>query len=89
MAESQEETPEKIASVWTTMVNPLRYLSTPEIEHLLEMARLGQDVKLQAIYALIEQQTPIFSVCMEKRCAGLSNRLWDVVPLGNSPEAKT
>ena len=83
-----DTTPEKISSVWTKMINPLRFLSTPEIERLLEQARLGQDVRLQAIYALIEQQTPIFSVCMEKRCAGLANRLWDVVPMDNTPEAR-
>lgn len=78
---------EKISSIWTKMTNPLRFLSTPEIERLLEMARQGQDVRLQAIYALIEQQTPIFSVCMEKRCAGLANRNWDVVPNDTSSEA--
>lgn len=78
---------EKISSIWTKMTNPLRFLSTPEIERLLEMARQGQDVRLQAIYALIEQQTPIFSVCMEKRCAGLANRNWDVIPNDTSSEA--
>lgn len=78
---------EKISSIWTKIINPLRFLSTPEIERLLEMARQGQDVRLQAIYALIEQQTPIFSVCMEKRCAGLANRNWDVVPNDTSSEA--
>lgn len=79
---------EKISSVWFKMTNPLRYLSSPEIERLLEMARQGQDVRLQAIYALIEQQTPIFSVCMEKRCAGLANRNWDIVPLDESEDAR-
>lgn len=83
-----ENSPEKISIVWNKMTNPLRYLSTPEIERLLEMARQGQDVRLQAIYALIEQQTPIFSVCMEKRCAGLANRLWDITPIENTPNAK-
>lgn len=29
---------------------------------------------------MVEQQTPIFSVCMEKRCAGIANRKWDVIP---------
>ena len=83
-----ENTAEKISSIWNKMTNPLRFLSTPEIERLLEMARQGQDVRLQAIYALIEQQTPIFSVCMEKRCAGLANRMWDVQPIENTPVAK-
>ena len=49
-----ENTAEKISSIWNKMTNPLRFLSTPEIERLLEMARQGQDVRLQAIYALIE-----------------------------------
>lgn len=83
-----ENSIEKITSVWFKISNPLRYLSTPEIERLLEQARQGQDVRLQAIYALIEQQTPIFSVCMEKRCAGLANRVWDIVPNDESSEAK-
>lgn len=83
-----ENSAEKISIVWNKMTNPLRYLSTPEIERLLEMARQGQDVRLQAIYALIEQQTPIFSVCIEKRCAGLANRLWDIIPTENTPKAR-
>lgn len=83
-----ENSIEKITSVWFKISNPLRYLSTPEIERLLEQSRQGQDVRLQAIYALIEQQTPIFSVCMEKRCAGLANRVWDIVPNDESSEAK-
>lgn len=84
----KENSAETTTSIWTKLINPLRYLSTPEIERLLEMARQGQDVKLQAIYALIEQQTPIFSICIEKRCAGLANRLWDISPMDNSDAAK-
>lgn len=79
---------EKISSVWFKVSNPLRYLNTLEIERLLEQSRQGVDWKLQAIYALIEQQTPIFSVCMEKRCAGIANRNWDIVPRDESAEAK-
>lgn len=82
-----DDSAEKISSIWTKMTNPLRFLNTMEIERLLEMARQGQDVRLQSIYALIEQQTPIFSVCMEKRCAGLANRSWDVIPIDGSSES--
>ena len=53
----------KICDVWQKIWNPLRGLNTFEIERLLNMARQGIDVRLQAIYALIEEQTPIFSVC--------------------------
>lgn len=84
-----ENSQTRLASIWTKVSNPLRYLNTFEIERLLEMARLGGDVRLQAIYALIEQQNPLFSICIEKRCAGLASRNWDIVPIDESSEAKT
>lgn len=78
----------KICDVWQKIWNPLRGLNTFEIERMLNMARQGIDLKLQAIYALIEEQTPIFSVCLEKRSSGLAGRQWDIVPIEETSEAK-
>lgn len=89
MKDSNEQSQTQLASIWTKVSNPLRFLNTFEIERLLDMARLGGDVRLQAIYALIEQQNPLFSICIEKRCSGLAQRKWDIVPLDGTSEAKS
>ena len=86
--ERDNQSANKICDVWQKIWNPLRGLNTFEIERMLNLARQGIDVKLQAVYALIEEQTPIFSVCLEKRASGLTNRQWDIVPLEGSNQTQ-
>lgn len=77
-----------IADVWQKTTNPLRTLNTFEIERMLQNARLGNDVKLQQCFSLIEQNMPIFSVCIDKRASGIVNRKWDIVAVDDSAESK-
>lgn len=79
----------KISNVWQTLTNPLRKMTSQDIERMLEMAKMGLDSKLQVVYSMIEERTPIFSVCLEKRNSGLASRQWDIVPIDESSEAKT
>lgn len=79
---------QKVVDIWTKWTNPLRNLNTYEIERLLDNARRGDDVKLQLAYYEIERCTPIFSVCISKRLAGMQNRQWAITKLDDSPEAE-
>lgn len=45
MADNENDI-QKVVDIWTRWTNPLRSLTTVEIERLLENARLGDDVKL-------------------------------------------
>ena len=36
----------------------------------------------------MEKSAPIFSICINKRIAGVLNRKWDIVPIDESEEAK-
>ena len=88
MAEDTNTEIQKVTNAWTHWTNPLRSLTTVEIEHLLDNARLGDDVKLQLAYYEIERNTPVFSVCISKRLAGMQNRQWAITTLDNSDAAK-
>ena len=79
---------QKVVDIWTKWTNPLRSLTSYEIERLLDNARRGDDLKLQLAYYEIERSTPIFSVCISKRLAGMQNRQWAVTKLEESDEAK-
>ena len=79
---------QKVVDIWTKWTNPLRNLNSYEIERLLDNARRGDDVKLQLAYYEIERSTPIFSVCISKRLAGMQTRQWAITKLDNTPEAE-
>lgn len=79
---------EKVISVYQKWSNPLRYLSSVEIDRMLQQARFGCDEKLQLAFYEIERNSPIYSVCINKRLAGVANREWDVIPVDESKEAK-
>lgn len=88
MAEDTNTEIQKVTNAWTHWTNPLRSLTTVEIEQLLDNSRLGNDVKLQLAYYEIERNTPVFSVCISKRLAGMQNRQWAITTLDNSDIAK-
>lgn len=50
---------------------------------------MGNDLRLQLCYSLIEQYTPIFAICIKKRQSAVLSRKWDIVPDEDSLEAKT
>lgn len=77
-----------VMNVFQTMYNPLAHLTGTEVERLMMDARHGDDVRLQAIFAQIEQRTPIYHVCIQKRVSGVLNRKWAVVPLDESNTSK-
>lgn len=88
MAEDTNTEIQKVTNAWTHWTNPLRSLTTVEIQQLLDNSRLGNDVKLQLAYYEIERNTPVFSVCISKRLAGMQNRQWAITTLDNSDDAK-
>lgn len=78
----------KISNAWSHMLNPLRNLTQTNIQQLIENIKRGNDVKLQVAFKEIEQNTPIFGICINKRLAGITSRKWDIVPLDDSVDAK-
>ena len=79
---------DKISNAWSHMLNPLRNLTQTGIQQLIENIKRGNDVKLQVAFKEIEQNTPIFGICINKRLAGITSRKWDILPLDDSAEAK-
>ena len=78
----------KISNAWSTMMNPLRNLTQTGIQQLIDNIKRGNDVKLQVAFKEIEQQMPIFGICLNKRLAGITSRKWDIIPIDDSAEAK-
>ena len=78
----------KISNAWSTMMNPLRNLTQTGIQQLIDNIKRGNDVKLQVAFKEIEQQMPIFGICLNKRLAGSTSRKWDILPIDESAEAK-
>ena len=78
----------KVANVFSKMWNPLRTLTKPEIERMIINAQHGDDVRMQLVFSQIEQLSPIYQVCIQKRLAGVLNRKWDIIPIVDSAEAK-
>ncbi len=78
----------KVCNVWTKCSNPLRGLNTYEVERMLQNARFGDDLRLQVAFYEIERNSPIFSICISKRIAGVLSRKWAITPTSQSEEAK-
>lgn len=89
MTEEKEKTLQssKICNIWTRYSNPLRALNSYEIERMLQNARFGDDLKLQVAFYEIERNSPIFSICINKRVAGVLSRKWAIQPTDGSGEA--
>lgn len=86
MAKNQEIT--KVANAFSKVWNPLRVLTKPQIERMLENYHHGSDVRMQVLFSQIEKLSPLYMVCIEKRTAGILGREWDVLPRDErDPEA--
>lgn len=68
-------------------INPLKNLSSSDIESLQQQSRNGNDIRLQMAYAEMEKITPIFSICIERRISEILNRGWKIVPLIDGDES--
>ena len=71
----------KVVNAFSTMWNPLRSLNKNEIERMMNSANHGADGRLQLVFSQIEEQLPIYQVCIQKRTAGVLGRDWTVEPL--------
>lgn len=78
----------KVENAWATTMNPLRGLTQSGIKNLVEQLKYGNDIRLQVAFKEIEQNTPIFGICINKRLAGITSRNWDIVPMDESEDAK-
>ena len=74
----------KLANDFIAQMNPLRGLTKPEIEQMLENAKRGNDIRLQVAFSEIERNMPIFGVCIQKRLSGIQSKDWDILPLDES-----
>ena len=85
---AKTQTTSTLTNAFAKAFNPLRGLTQSGINALIENVRRGNDVKLQVAFAAMEQATPIFGICLNKRLNGITNRQWDIVPVDDSAEAK-
>ena len=85
---AKTQTTSTLTNAFAKAFNPLRGLTQSGINALIENVRRGNDVKLQVAFAAMEQATPIFGICLNKRLNGITNRQWDIVPADDSAEAK-
>lgn len=86
---AQKNSVQKVASIWAMSTNPLRYLTSSRIENLLDCWRRGQDIKIQQCFQQMMSQMPIFSICLNKRTAGVQNRKWDIIPMDDTSDSKS
>ena len=77
----------KLVNAFAMSFNPLRGLTQSGINALIENVRRGNDVRLQVAFAAMEQVTPIFGICLNKRLNGITNRKWDIVPTEKTEQA--
>lgn len=79
---------QKVANVFSKLFNPLRTLTKPQIEKMVNDWHHGDDVRMQMVFSQIEIQSPIYQVCISKRTAGVLNRKWDILPIDDTPAAQ-
>ena len=79
--------PSKDLNAWELSINPLRNLTSDQIEWMLDLARHGNDVRLQTAFYQMERTMPIFSVCIQKRTSGVLSRKWKITPIDDTKDA--
>lgn len=79
---------DRVANVYSKMFNPLRSLTKPQIERMVNDWHHGADARMQMVFSQIEVQSPIYQVCINKRTAGVLGREWDVRPADGSDAAR-
>lgn len=71
---------EREAAAWIESVNPLRGLTVQQAQMIFDAARRGNDVRLQWLYANMEQSDPTLLICAERRASALVDLGWTVHP---------
>lgn len=66
------------ASAWQTSVNPLRGITSRQIDQLLDQARRGNETRLQEAYVEMEKTMPIMVVSIQRRTGGLLAKDWKI-----------
>ena len=79
--------PSKALNAWEISMNPLRNITSDQIEWMLDLARHGNDVRLQTAFYQMERTMPIFSICIQKRISGVLTRRWKILPNDDTQEA--
>ena len=78
---TKESQAAKVVNLWREIASPLRYLTKSTIQVMLDMARQGNDSRLQVAFAELERCMPIYGVVIQRRLAGIQNRKWKISPL--------
>ena len=78
---NKESQAAKVVNLWREIASPLRYLTKSTIQMMLDMARQGNDSRLQVAFAELERCMPIYGVVIQRRLAGIQNRRWKIAPL--------
>lgn len=60
-------------------INPLWNISSRQAQMIYDLARSGNFAQLQYLYNEIENCSPVFSVCVTRRCGAISELDWKVV----------
>ena len=60
-------------------INPLWNISSRQAQMIYDFARSGNFAQLEYLYNEIENSSPVFSVCVTRRCGALSELDWKVV----------
>ena len=60
-------------------INPLWNISSRQAQAIYDFARSGNYAQLEYLYNEIENCSPVFSVCVTRRCGALSELDWKVV----------
>ena len=71
---------EREAAAWIESVNPLRGLTVQQAQMIFDAARRGNDVRLQWLYANMEQSDPTLLICAERRASALVQLDWTIRP---------
>ena len=71
---------EREVSAWLAQINPLRDLTVEKAQQIFDAARRGNDVRLQCVYANMEEVDPTLLICAERRAGALVDLDWTIRP---------
>ena len=71
---------EREVSAWLAQINPLRDLTVEKAQQIFDAARRGNDVRLQCVYANMEEVDPTLLICAERRAGALIGLDWTIRP---------
>ena len=71
---------EREVSAWLAQINPLRDLTVEKAQQIFDAARRGNDVRLQWVYANMEEADPTLLICAERRGSALVDLDWTIRP---------